>query len=149
MPQGSSLIGKIINHKLIKVEQSLIRRFNNSLGPLEATPMANAPELSEKDAENTVPLVALPIFGEYEKLYNILNVRAEKLLHSRETIISWSPIKVGDNLHIYTILNDLYEQQASSTPMGFIEISILGKKKRRFVFRCSRITAVRGGFKRG
>lgn len=83
------------------------------------------------------------------KIYKILNVNVNHVLLSREFIISHKSINIGDTIKIITVLKDIYEQQASNNPIGFIILESIGLKNNDTLFYAERVYAVRGGFQRG
>jgi hypothetical protein len=65
-------------------------------------------------------------------------------------VATFGPVCVGDELTITTTLRDVYEQQASGNPMGFVVIDVVGtgKKHDDVRFEAQRTLVVRGGLPR-
>lgn len=143
-------IGKTIAAKDIVIEAGLVHRFVQALeitDPLSVDPAAaRAAGLTDL----MLPHVAAGSLGDYDAVTELLELRPKQVLHSRETIAVHQPLCVGDEVHIETIVRDLYEQQGGGgNPMGFVVIDVVGTAKRNVIlFEVQRVLAVRGGFPR-
>jgi hypothetical protein len=86
--------------------------------------------------------------GAHAKIHSLLAIKPKQILHSRESVTIQDAVAPGDSLAIITVIRDLFEQQASANPLGFIVVDVLGKKGGTYAFKCERITTIRGGFPR-
>ena len=135
------------SHSIIELNQMM--RANQTFGP----PAQHDRDIKDEECQNR-PMDVLPQFLlgnliDLQKIYRILNLNIKNILLSRETIISHLPIRVSDPLTIRTFLKDVYEQQASSNPIGFVLLESIGCKNNDLAFYSERVLAVRGGFQRG
>lgn len=102
----------------------------------------------------TAPYTKLPSFLlgnliNLNKIYSTLNIKLNTVLLSRESVTHYLDLETGSLVNIKTFLKDIYEQQASNNPIGFVVLETLGLIKEDIAFYCERIIAVRGGFQRG
>lgn len=147
MIKQKSLIGTELNCTIQTIEASQLTRLSHAFhqpNPFSLGPKEKAPE----------PYVHMPIFliGNLiglPKIYRALQLNINNILLSRESVISHLPVRVGDSLTIRTFLKDVYEQQASSNPIGFIILESIGEKASDLAFYSERVVAIRGGFHRG
>ena len=95
-----------------------------------------------------LPSQAVATFGAHDKAFALLLVNRKNVLHSREVLTLIQSPKIGDELEVLTFISDIYEQYASETPMGFLVVETVGRRKSKFIFSCSRTSAIRGGFPR-
>lgn len=129
-------IGTLVDSSKFLIHEDLAERYSAAL-------------YDRKEGElNTLPLQALPTFGAHDKAYKLLGVKPKNVLHSREILTFIQTPKIGDEIEVLTFISDIYEQHASETPMGFVVIETVGRKKSNFLFSCSRTSAIRGGFPR-
>lgn len=135
MFKQSALINTLVEHTKTRISADQVERFADVVaGPACST---------------SIPLVAFASLGNMEKVYQLLDIKAKQLLHSRETIECIELPSAEDELDISVVITDLYEQQASSNPIGFAVVDVIGKKKGVFIFCVTRTFAIRGGFSRG
>lgn len=136
--------------KTIVVERGLVQRF------VEALEVTDAMSTDEKVAEKAglpgllLPHTAAATLGDYQHLVDLLELKPKQVLHAQEHVSIFSPVCVGDELTITTTLRDVYEQQASGNPMGFVVIDVVGtgKKADDVRFEAQRTLVVRGGLPR-
>lgn len=129
-------IGTLVDTSTIQINDDMVERFSTAL-------------FDRKEGEHRVlPIQALASFGAYDKAYKLLGIKSKNILHSREVLTLMQSAKAGDEVEILTFISDVYEQHASETPMGFVVIETVGRKKSHFLFSCSRTAAIRGGFPR-
>jgi hypothetical protein len=136
--------------KTIVVERGLVQRFVDAL---EVTDPLSTDEKAAKD--NDLPGLMLPptaaaALGDYQPLIDLLELKPKQVLHAQEHVACFAPVCVGDELTITTALRDVYEQQASGNPMGFVVIDVIGtgRKADDVRFEAQRTLAVRGGLPR-
>jgi hypothetical protein len=130
-------IGTLVDTSKILIHEDLIERFQAAL-------------YDRKEGDTHIlPLQALATFGAHDKAFKLLGIKLKNVLHSREILNLISSPKLGDEIEILTFISDVYEQHASETPMGFVVVETVGRKKSSFLFSCARTSAVRGGFPRG
>lgn len=94
------------------------------------------------------PLSALVALGDYQLVYDQLQIQPNQILHSQVSVELAGDVYVQDELEISTVISDIYEQNATHAPLGFVVVSVIGKKKRKYLFQVTRTTAIRGGFHR-
>lgn len=136
--------------KTIVVERGLVQRF------VEALEVNDPMSIDEKAAEKAglpgllLPHTAAATLGDYQHLVDLLELKPKQVLHAQEHVSIFSPVCVGDELTITTTLRDVYEQQASGNPMGFVVIDVVGtgKKADDVRFEAQRTLVVRGGLPR-
>ena len=136
--------------KTIVVERGLVQRF------VEALEVTDPMSTDEKAAEKAglpgllLPHTAAATLGDYQHLVDLLELKPKQVLHAQEHVAMFSPVCVGDELTITTTLRDVYEQQASGNPMGFVVIDVVGtgKKADDVRFEAQRTLVVRGGLPR-
>jgi len=132
------LVGSQIDKKHVHITREYLKRVQNALDGWQTI------------VENEVlPKFFLGSLGEHQKVYDSLEIRPRQQLHCRESIVVCNEVKLGDLIEVETILADIYEQQASHNPLGFVVTDVWGRKNKTVVFHCERITTVRGGFSRG
>lgn len=136
MIKQKALIGSLIDSSKITIHEDLIERFRTAL-------------FDRKEADrHCLPLQALPTFGAHDKAYKMLGILQKNVLHSRDVLNLIQNPTIGDEIEILTFISDIYEQHASETPMGFVVVETVGRKKSSFLYACSRTSAIRGGFPR-
>lgn len=129
-------IGTLVDSSKILIHEDLIERFQTAL-------------YNRREGESqTLPVQALATFGAHDKAFKLLNIKTKNVLHSREVLNLVSTPKLGDEIEILTFISDIYEQHASETPMGFVVVETVGRRKSSFLFSCARTSAIRGGFPR-
>jgi acyl dehydratase len=134
--------------KTVTVELGMVQRFvdaYDSNDPLSRDAQA------AKQAGLTgllLPTPACATMGEFTKVVELLELKPKQVLHSKEYLQVFSPVCVGDELSISTTIRDLFEQQVSGNPMGFVTIDVVGTVKKDVRFEAQRILAIRGGFPR-
>ena len=136
--------------KTIVIERGLVQRFVDAL---EAVDPLSYDEKAVKDAGLSglmLPPTAAAALGDYQSLIELLELKPKQVLHAQEHVQVFQPICVGDELTVTTALRDVYEQQASGNPMGFVVIDVVGtgKKADDVRFEAQRTLAVRGGLPR-
>jgi hypothetical protein len=149
MIRQKSLIGMELDCTYRTIEASQISQIHrvfyqsNSFSPLKTL------DTNKYEPYHHIPpfllgnLVSLPV------VYRALGLNINNVLLSRESIISHRVLSVGNSITIRTFLKNAYEQQASSSPIGFIILESIGCLEKDLVFYCERVIAVRGGFQRG
>ena len=95
-----------------------------------------------------VPFAFLGTLINLPFIYKTLGLNIKYVLLSRETSISHEPLISGDCVSLVTYLKDAYEQQASSTPIGFCILHTFGFKSHNLAFFNEKVLAIRGGFER-
>lgn len=143
MNKQKLLIGTKLDCFYKTIEASYIHRLHN---------VFNSTEYSSGITEkilHSYPTFLLGNLINTAKIYKILNVNVNNVLLSRESIISHKSINIGDTVKIITVLKDIYEQQASNNPIGFIILESIGLKNNDILYYTERVYAVRGGFQRG
>ena len=129
-------IGTLVDTSKILIHEDLIERYRAAL-------------YDRKEGEaHTLPLQALATFGAHDKAFKLLNIKIKNVLHSREVMTLIQSPKIGDEIEILTFISDIYEQHASESPMGFVVVETVGRRKSSFLFSCARTSAIRGGFPR-
>lgn len=129
-------IGTLVDSSKILIQEDMIERFSAALYE------------RKEGTHRTLPLQALSTFGAHDKAYSLLGIKAKNILLSREVLNFIQSPKVGDELEVLTFISDVYEQYASETPMGFLVVETVARRKSKFLFSCSRTSAIRGGFPR-
>ena len=136
--------------KSIVVERGLVQRFVEALEVTD--PMSLDPKAADAAglAGLMLPHTAVATLGDYQHLVDLLELKPKQVLHAQEHVAMFSPVCVGDELTITTTLRDVYEQQASGNPMGFVVIDVVGtgKKADDVRFEAQRTLVVRGGLPR-
>jgi hypothetical protein len=135
--------------KTVVIEAGLVQRFVDALD-------LGDPHSKDPDAAKAagLPGVLLPhnaaaSLGDFASVLTLLELKPKQVLHSREYVSVFGPLCAGDELVITTTLRDLYEQQVSGNPMGFVTIDVVGVTKKGEVrFEAQRVLAIRGGFPR-
>jgi hypothetical protein len=136
--------------KTIVVERGLVQRFVDALETTEpacidekAATQAGLPGLM-------LPQTAVGSLGDFSSITELLELKPKQVLHAQEYLSLFHPVCVGDELTITTTLRDVYEQQASGNPMGFVVIDVVGtgKKSDDVRFEAQRTLVVRGGLPR-
>jgi hypothetical protein len=132
------------------IEQGLVQRF---VAALEITdPTCIDPKAAEQAGLPglMLPQTAAGALGDYQFIADLLELKPKQVLHAQEHISLFAPVCVGDELTITTTLRDVYEQQASGNPMGFVVIDVVaaGKKADDVRFEAQRTLVVRGGLPR-
>jgi hypothetical protein len=143
MNKQKLLIGTELDSFSRTIELSFISRLNAVFN------QSGSFSLVGTNLEHTYPAFLLGNLINMSKIYKLLNVHINNILLSRESIISHKPIHVGDIIKVHTLLRDIYEQQASNNPIGFIILETMGLKNNDAAFYAERVYAVRGGFQRG
>ncbi len=138
MFKQKSLAGTTVSTKEIEIEKSKVGWFYETSYLME----------NQHVVCNTVRHSALISLGDIDKVYELMGVKPHNVLLSKESITSIEPLVPGDKVAIHTQIHDLYEQQASSSPMGFLTIHITGHKNGALAFHAERVLAIRGGFPR-
>lgn len=136
--------------KTVVIERGLVQRF------VDALEVVDALSLDEKAAKDAglpglmLPPTAAAALGDYQSLIELLELKPKQVLHAQEHVQVFTPLCVGDELIVTTVLRDVYEQQASGNPMGFVVIDVVGsgKKADDVRFEAQRTLAVRGGLPR-
>jgi hypothetical protein len=129
-------IGTLVDTSKILIHEDLIERYRAAL-------------YDRKEGEaHALPVQALATFGAHDKAYKLLGIKLKNVLHSREAMNIIQTPKLGDEIEVLTFISDIYEQHASETPMGFVVIETVGRRKSSFLFSCARTSAIRGGFPR-
>ena len=136
--------------KTVVVERGLVQRF------VEALEINDPMSIDEKAADAAgltgllLPHTAAATLGDYQHVIDLLELKPKQVLHAQEHVSMFSPVCVGDELTITTTLRDVYEQQASGNPMGFVVIDVVGtgKKADDVRFEAQRTLVVRGGLPR-
>jgi hypothetical protein len=135
--------------KTVVVERGLVQRF------VEALEVSDHMATDKKAADAAsrdllLPHTAAATLGDYQHLIDLLELKPKQVLHAQEYVSIFTPVKVGDELTITTTLRDVYEQQASGNPMGFVVIDVVGtgKKADDVRFEAQRTLVVRGGLPR-
>lgn len=129
-------IGSLVDTTKILIHEDLIERYRSAL-------------YDRKEGEfHTLPPQALATFGAHDKAFKLLGVKLRNVLHSREALTLIQAPKLNDEIEVLTFISDIYEQHASETPMGFVVVETVGRKKSSFLFSCARTSAIRGGFPR-
>ena len=136
--------------KTIVVERGLVQRFVEAL---EVTDPMSTDAKAVDDAGLPglmLPHTAAATLGDYQHLIDLLELKPKQVLHAQEHVSIFQPVCVGDELTITTTLRDVYEQQASGNPMGFVVIDVVGtgKKADDVRFEAQRTLVVRGGLPR-
>ncbi len=136
--------------RTIVVERGLVQRFVDAL---DVTDPLSTDEKAAAHAGLTglmLPSTATAALGDYQPLIDLLELKPKQVLHAQEHVACFTPICVGDELIVTTTLRDVYEQQASGNPMGFVVIDVVGtgKKADDVRFEAQRTLAVRGGLPR-
>lgn len=144
MIKQKSLIGTELDTLIQTIEWRMLKNLKRSLGK----------NTSETQFEGSAKHEIFPSFllGQLinmPRIHKALHLSIPQVLLSRESIIAHRPVKVGDTLRIKTFLKDVYEQQATSNPIGFVILDSIGTIDENIAFYCERILAVRGGFTRG
>lgn len=131
------------------LEDGLRRRYLEALGHKSyyAARDKIAPDPIEQQS-NIFPVSALIALGDYQSAYQRLHIQSRQILQSFVSIEVAEELQLHDEIEVSTYITDVYEQQATHAPLGFAIIDVFGKRKRKFVFHITRITAVRGGFHR-
>ncbi len=136
--------------KTIVVERGLVQRFVEALEVTD--PMSSDEKVAEKAGLPglLLPHTAAATLGDYQHVVDLLELKPKQVLHAQEHVSIYSPVCVGDELTITTTLRDVYEQQASGNPMGFVVIDVVGtgKKADDVRFEAQRTLVVRGGLPR-
>lgn len=142
-------IGTTTHQRTITVERGMVERFVDAL---EITDPLSTDEGAATQAGLSglmLPSVAAGSLGNIQSAVDLLELKPKQVLHSKESVVVYQPICVGDELQLTTTIRDLYEQQVSGNPMGFVNIECIGSRpKGAIVFESQRILAVRGGFPR-
>lgn len=142
-------IGKTVAEEDLIIERGLVQRFVDAL---EISDPLSTDEGAAKAAGLTglmLPHVAAGSLGNFQAAIDLLELKPKQVLHSKESILVFQPLCVGDEVKVKTRIRDIYEQQVSGNPMGFVTIEVLGTGKRNTVlFQSQRVLAVRGGFPR-
>jgi hypothetical protein len=143
MIKQKTLIGTEIDNTSKLIERGMINNLNRSLG-----------KDVDKITTSSVNAEYLPAFLlghviNMHQVYKILSLGVNQVLLSRESVTAHKPIKIGDVVKVRTFLQDVYEQQATSNPIGFVILNSVGTINDDTAFYCERILAVRGGFNRG
>src|SRR5688572_3991275 len=136
--------------KTIVVERGLVQRF------VEALEITDPICTDQKAADNAglpglmLPHTAAGALGDYQFIVDLLELKPKQVLHAQEHLSLFAPLCVGDELSVTTTLRDVYEQQASGNPMGFVVIDVVGagKKADDVRFEAQRTLVVRGGLPR-
>ena len=136
--------------KTIVVERGLVQRF------VEALEVSEPMSVDEKAASAAglsgllLPHTAAATLGDYQHMIELLELKPKQVLHAQEHTSVFEPVCAGDELTITTTLRDVYEQQASGNPMGFVVIDVVGtgKKADDVRFESQRTLVIRGGLPR-
>ena len=136
--------------KTIVVERGLVQRF------VDALEVSDPLSTDEKAADAAglsgllLPQTAAATLGDYQQVIDLLELKPKQVLHAQEHVSVFAPVCVGDELTITTTLREVYEQQASGNPMGFVVIDVVGtgKKADDVRFEAQRTLVVRGGLPR-
>lgn len=136
MFKQKSLIGTEIDNTTQTIELGMLKNLNRAFGKTEVI-------------HKEFPSFLLGHFINMSQINQVLNLGANQVLLSRESITAHRPIKIGDVIKVRTFLQDAYEQQATSNPIGFVILNSFGILGSDIAFYCERILAVRGGFTRG
>lgn len=136
-------------NKHVTIEQGLVQRFVDALDLSEPTVTDPAAAKAAGLSGVALPPSAAASLGDFDKMITLLELKPKQVLHSKEHVQVFTPVCVGDELEVTTILRDLYEQQVGGNPMGFVTIDVVGTAKKGDVrFEAQRILAIRGGFPR-
>ena len=136
--------------RTVVVERGLVQRFVDALD-------LNDPLCKDEKAAASagltgllLPPTAVATIGDHQHIIELLELKPKQVLHAQEHVSMFSPVCVGDELTITTTLRDVYEQQASGNPMGFVVIDVVGtgKKADDVRFEAQRTLVVRGGLPR-
>lgn len=135
--------------KVVLMEAGLRRRYLDAFGHRSYYAKRDkiAPDPIDLLTEK-FPVTALIALGDYQAVYERLHLQPHQILQSQASIELIEDISVNAQIEITTIITDLYEQQATHAPLGFVVVDVFGKRKRKLLFRVTRTTAVRGGFSR-
>lgn len=136
--------------KTIVVERGLVKRFVDAL---EITDPMCTDEKAAAQAGLGGPMLphsAAGSLGDFSPITDLLELKPKQVLHAQEHVSIFQPVCAGDELTITTTLRDVYEQQASGNPMGFVVIDVVGtgKKSDDVRFEAQRTLVVRGGLPR-
>lgn len=134
MPKLQELVGTLIKTS----EQVLHKDF--------AEHFANA---TLQNDNNLLSYALLASLGDPEGVFKALNIHPKHILHTRESVTVFQDPVPEKAISVETKIKDLYEQQASDKPMGFITVQITGTQSGKKAFVCERIWAISGGFPRG
>src|SRR5207247_1381633 len=90
------------------------------------------------------PFTAMPCFllgnlMDLPKIYRALGLNIKNVLVSRESVISHLPLNIGDQVEVRTFLTNVYEQQASGNPIGFVILEYIGRVAHNVAFVGERI----------
>jgi hypothetical protein len=119
------LVGSQIDKKEVHITREYLKRVQNALEGWQMT-----------DDNDSLPKFFLGTLGEHQKVYEKLDIKPTKQLHCRETIVTCRSVKLGDLIEIETVIADIYEQQASHNPLGFIVTDVWGRKNKSVLFHC-------------
>lgn len=142
-------IGATTAEQTLVIEPGLVARFVDALE-------ISDPLSTDDDAARAaglpgrmLPYAAAGSLGDVQSAIELLELKPKQVLHSKESIVVFHPLCVGDTLRLTTVIRDLYEQQVSGNPMGFVTIECIGTNPaEQVVFESQRVLAVRGGFPR-
>jgi hypothetical protein len=148
MIKQKSLIGMELDFSFRTIEAGHLNRLNQALFSSSAN-LSKTPETNKSEGYQNYPPFLLGNLINLPTIYKTLSLNINQLLLSRESIICHHTFKVGDIIGIRTFLKDVYEQQATSNPIGFIILESTGVVKDDLAFYVERVIAVRGGFQRG
>ena len=142
-------IGATTAQRTLTVERGLVQRFVDAL---EIADPLSTDEAAAREAGLSglmLPAVAAGSLADFQSAVDLLELKPKQVLHSKESIAVFQPLCAGDEIELTTVIRDLYEQQVSGNPMGFVTIECVGTKaKGQVVFESQRVLAVRGGFPR-
>lgn len=146
MIKALSLIGHKINSQNITIEQGFLDSISTLIN--HPNPFGRQPIDHIEETIESVPRAFLGSLISLPSIYNTLGLNVRNVLLSRERIVSHFPVGVRDELFLSSFLKDAYEQQASSTPIGFCIVHTFGFKAKELAFFCEKVLAIRGGFER-
>lgn len=148
MFKQKSLIGTEIDTITQTIERGMLRNLHRSLGK-ENPHSGNNRGPEAHHSHDFFPSFLLGQLVNMAQIHKVLSLGINQVLLSRESITAHRTIKIGDNVKVRTFLKDVYEQQATSNPIGFVILDSIGTVDANVAFYCEKILAVRGGFNRG
>lgn len=148
MVKQSALIGMELDNRTHTIESNLLRLMNQALFRPDCF-LDNKTKETHVEDYGTYPNFLLGSLINLPQIYRALSLNIKNVLVSRESAISHRRLNLGDSVCVRTYLKDIYEQQATSNPIGFVMLESFGEVKTDLAFYAERVLLVRGGFTRG
>lgn len=137
----AELIGKVSNKVKNTVERGLVKRFAESIG--DPHPIFIDETYGEKSRYGTN--IAPPTYPRVFEAGTIAELQLPKkgLIHGEQRFHYERPLRVGEDVFVWTEVKDYYEKQGSNGLMGFLTVVKYGEDKDgELIFKEEAITII-------